>query len=69
MLTLEGIQARVQRLEDIKQVEQLQRIYGYYRDSGEWEKVVDLFSDNARSVEVADHGVYKGKAGIRRLKN
>lgn len=67
MLTLESIQARVQRLEDIKQVEQLQRIYGYYRDSGEWEKVVDLFSDHACSVEVADHGVYRGKEGIRRF--
>lgn len=67
MLSLESIQARVQRLEDTKRIEQLQRIYGYYRDNGEWEKVVDLFSDQAESVEVADHGVYKGKEGVRRF--
>jgi hypothetical protein len=66
MATLEELQARIQRLEDIKQIEKLQRIYGYYRDYQDWEKVVDLFSDNAESIEVADHGVYKGKAGIRR---
>lgn len=66
MASLEDLQLRIQRLEDIKQVERLQKIYGYYRDNGDWEKVVDLFSDNAESVEVADHGVYRGKEGIRR---
>ena len=64
MAALEDLQQRIQRLADIRQVERLQRIYGYYRDYGEWEKVVGLFSDNAESVEVADHGVYKGKEGI-----
>jgi hypothetical protein len=67
MLTLESIQARVRRLEDIRHIERLQRIYGYYRDAGEWEQVVELFSNRAESVEVADHGVYKGKEGIRRF--
>jgi hypothetical protein len=66
MATLEELEARIQRLDDIKQIEKLQRIYGYYRDYGEWEKIVDLFSDNAESVEVADHGVYKGKSGVQR---
>lgn len=65
MATLEELEKRIQRLDDIKQIERLQRIYGYYRDYGEWEKVVDLFSDNA-SVEMADHGVYRGKESIRR---
>ena len=66
MASLEELQRRIQRLEDVKQIERLQRIYGYYRDYGEWEKVVDLFSDDAESIEVADHGVYKGKEGIRK---
>ena len=66
MATLEELQTRIQRLDDIKQIERLQRIYGYYRDYSEWEKVVDLFSDNAISIEAADHGVYKGKEGVRR---
>lgn len=66
MATLEELQKRIQRLEDIMQIEKLQRIYGYYRDYEEWEKVVDLFSDDAESVEECDYGVYKGKKGIRR---
>jgi hypothetical protein len=66
MATLEELQKRIQRLEDMKQIEKLQRIYGYYRDYEEWEKVVDLFTDNAPSVEECDYGVYLGKAGVRR---
>jgi len=66
MATLEELQARIQRLDDIKQIEQLQKIYGYYMDYGEWQKLVDLFADNDPSVEEADRGVYKGKEGVRR---
>ena len=44
----------------------MQKIYGYYQDYGEWQKIVDLFTDNAPSVEEADRGVYKGKEGVRR---
>ena len=67
MATLEELQARMTRLEDNKQIEKLQRIYGYYLDYHEYQKVVDLFSDNADSVEIADYGVYKGKAGVKRF--
>jgi len=66
MATLEELQARIQRLEDIKEIERLQKIYGYYQDYGEWQKIVDLFTDNDPSVEEADRGVYKGKEGVRR---
>ena len=67
MATLEDLQARITRLEDIKEIERLQKIYGYYHDYAEWQKVVDLFSNNAESVEVADYAVYKGKEGIKRF--
>jgi hypothetical protein len=66
MATLEDLQARIQRLDDIKQIEKLQKIFGYYQDYGEWQKIVDLFADSEPSVEEADRGVYKGKDGIRR---
>ena len=52
MATLEELQARITRLDDIKQIEKLQRIYGYYLDYNEYQKVVDLFSDNADSERV-----------------
>jgi hypothetical protein len=66
MNELEDLKARITRLEDIKQIQNLQKIYGYYQDYGEWQKVVDLFTDNSPSVEEADRGVYQGKEGIRR---
>ncbi len=66
MATLEELQERIQRLDDVKQIEQLQKIFGYYQDYGEWQKIVDLFADNDPSVEEADRGVYKGKASVRR---
>jgi hypothetical protein len=66
MATLEELQARVQRLDDIKQIEQLQKIYGYYSDYFEWQKIVDLFADKDPSVEEADRGVYQGKDGVKR---
>ena len=56
MATLGELEARFQRLTDIREIERLQKIYGYYCDYFELNKVVDLFSDNAESVETADHG-------------
>jgi SnoaL-like domain len=66
MVTIEELQVRLTRLADIKEIQNLQKIYGYYQDYCEWEKVVDLFTDNTPSVEEADRGVYKGKKGVRR---
>jgi hypothetical protein len=66
-MTLDELEARVTQLEDLQQIEKLQRIYGYYVDYGEWDKVVDLFSDKAESVEVIDHGLYLGKKGVKRF--
>ncbi len=66
MATLEELQARLTRLADIKEIQNLQKIYGYYQDYCEWEKIVDLFTDDGPSVEEADRGIYRGKKGIRR---
>ena len=66
MATLEELQARITRLDDVKQIEKLQRVYGYYQDYGEWQKIVDLFTGNDPSVEEADRGVYEGKESVRR---
>ena len=67
MATLEELQARVTRLDDIKAIEKLQCIYGYYHDYSDWQNVIDLFTDDDPSVEVSDYGVYKGKEGLRRF--
>ncbi|RYG85332.1 nuclear transport factor 2 family protein, partial [bacterium] len=55
---------RVERLADEQQIENLQRIYGYYIDRGYWDQAADLFADRA-TIEVAQRGVFVGKPRIR----
>ena len=67
-MNLEELEKEVQLQEDIQEIEHLQRIYGYYFDNNMWAEIVDLFSEeNTESVEIADHGLFKGKKGIRRI--
>lgn len=58
---------KIQNMEDQMAIDRLEKIYGYYLDNSMNEEVVDLFSDNAESVEIMSRGVFKGKAGIRRF--
>jgi hypothetical protein len=30
-------------------------------------EVIDLFSENTESVEITDHGVFRGKEGLKRM--
>ena len=57
---------RATRALDLKEVERLQRAYGYYIDHSDWDNVVDLLSDDAE-VEYAASGVYVGKKSISAL--
>jgi hypothetical protein len=66
MATLQELEARLTRLSDIKEIQKLQHIYGYYYDYCEWQKIVDLFTDHGPSVEESDRGVYQGKEGVQR---
>jgi hypothetical protein len=59
--------ARLQAVEDMIQIDKLEKIYGYYLDNGMFQEVVDLFSDDALSVEIGDRGVFRGKDGVRRF--
>ncbi len=56
---------RLGMLEDVQAIRKLQHAYGYYMDKGLYEQVVDLFADDGEVV--FGNGVYKGKAGQRRL--
>jgi hypothetical protein len=51
---------------DLKEIERLQRSYGYYIDHSDWDNVVDLLTDDA-TVEYGQSGVYVGKKSIRAL--
>lgn len=64
---MKALEDKVARLEDIEAIKRLQRIYGYYLDNCMWDEIVDLFSDDAESVEIGDRGIYCGKEGMKRL--
>ena len=60
--------ARAQRLADEQDVENLQKIYGYYYDRRMWDEVADLFADDG-TIEMAQRGVYVGKPRVREFLN
>jgi hypothetical protein len=64
---IEEMETKLRDLEDVKEIEKLQRIYGYYLDNRRQEDIVNLFSDDTESVEVANRGVFLGKEGARRF--
>ena len=49
---LGDLMRRAQRLRDEVQIENLQRIYGYYLDRGQWDQAADLFAADG-TIEVA----------------
>jgi hypothetical protein len=67
-----ALEARIARLEqelaiqqDIEQIRKVQYTYGYFIDKSQYDECLDLFSDDAEVWFLG--GVYKGKAGLRRL--
>lgn len=59
---------RTQLLKDELDVENLQRIYGYYLDRKMWDELAELFADDG-TIEMAQRGVYVGKSRIREFLN
>ena len=55
---------RAQRLSDEHEIENLQKIYGYYLDRRMWNEVADLFADSG-TIEMGLRGVYVGKNRVR----
>ena len=65
---LEALEKQVTLLEDIHEIETLQKMYGYYFVNQMFAEVIDLFSEhNTETVEITDHGVFRGKDGVRRM--
>ena len=64
---LEKLEKQVTLMEDIQAIENLQKMYGYYFDTAQYQAVIDLFSENTESVEITDHGVFRGKEGVNRM--
>lgn len=57
---------RAERLKDQQEIENLQRIYGYYYDRAHWDQMADLFAANGR-IEFAQQGVYVGRKRVRQF--
>lgn len=74
MSNLKALEAKVKHLEnevrisvDIEQIKKLQGIYSYYLDYNMWDEIVDLFSNETKSIEVSDSGVFLGKKGVKKF--
>jgi ketosteroid isomerase-like protein len=54
---------QVDRLDDQRQIEILQRTYGYYVDKNLWKQIADLFTDDG-TLEIGGRGVFVGKSRV-----
>jgi hypothetical protein len=60
------LEAKVQMLEDTRQIERLQRVYGYYLDKKLWDEIIPLFTESAQ-VEIGGRGIYVGRTSVGHL--
>ncbi|HEY2591165.1 MAG TPA: nuclear transport factor 2 family protein [Steroidobacteraceae bacterium] len=58
------LETQAARLEDVRNIERLQRAYGYYLDAAQWDEIADLFADDG-SIEIGLDGLYKGRERVR----
>ncbi|HEX3836521.1 MAG TPA: nuclear transport factor 2 family protein [Steroidobacteraceae bacterium] len=61
---LAGLATRLARLQDAEEIENLQNAYGFYLDKWQWDSATALFAQQG-TIELAQRGVYVGKARIR----
>lgn len=61
---IDALTLRVEKLEGVRAVKNLQRAFGYYVDRGLWGEAADLFADDG-TIEIGLDGVYVGKDRIR----
>jgi hypothetical protein len=64
-----NLEERIQRMEDIHQIQNLMSRYEYWHTAGMHEKVLDMYAKKTPgvSVEIANLGIYEGQEGIRRF--
>jgi len=60
---LDELDARITRLEDMNQIERVQRTYGYFVDKSQWTQLSELFADDA-TLEIGGKGIFVGKARV-----
>lgn len=60
---LSKVKADVQRLEDERDIEILQRTYGYYVDKNLWKQAADLFAEDG-TLEIGGRGIFVGRKRV-----
>jgi hypothetical protein len=60
---LNSLGDRIQRLQDLTEVEIVQDAYGYYVDKAQWHYLADLFAPDA-TLEIGGKGVFLGRARV-----
>jgi len=60
---LNALGNRIQRLQDLNEVQIVQHAYGYYVDKAQWRSLADLFADDA-TLEIGGKGVFLGKKRV-----
>jgi hypothetical protein len=60
---LDALDKRITRLEDMNQIEIVQRAYGFFADKAEWTRLSELFTDDA-SLEIGGRGVFLSRARV-----
>ena len=61
------LEARLNTLEDVEEINKLQRAYGYYLEHWEKQQLVDLFSDGPDISIDTGRGLYLGQEGIKQF--
>jgi hypothetical protein len=54
---------QVDRLDDQRQIEILQRTYGYYVDKNLWQQIADMYTEDG-TLEIGGRGVFVGRARV-----
>ncbi len=62
-MSLEELEKRLKAIEDMEQIKKLHQNYINLMDNLQYEKVLDLFTEDG-SVEIRDTGVKKGKKAL-----
>ena len=64
---LKTLEDSVRTVQDIEEIKNLQKIYGYYLEHWQWEEIVELFSDSPDTSVEAGTGVFLGKESVKRF--
>jgi len=65
---IDEMDKRLGLVEDADEIERLQTIYGYYLARNQWDDLTGIFAADG-TIEIAQRGVYRGAASIRRNLN